>query len=53
MLSTFIQFCVQWVGADPQWSKLLAFLLVLLVSVGPKKTVTVKKVGKNKWTIFR
>ena len=52
MLSTLVQFCTQWIGTDPQWPILITILLVILVLVGPRKCMTIKKTGENKWTIF-
>ncbi len=52
MLSSLVQFCTQWIGTDPQWPILITVLLVILVLVGPRKCMTIKKTGKNKWTIF-
>lgn len=52
MLSTLVQFCTQWIGTDPQWPIAITVLLVVLVLVGPQKSITLKKTGENKWTIF-
>jgi len=53
MLSTFVQFCMRWLGVSPQWPILISVLLVVLVLVGPRKCITIKKVGEGKWTIFK
>lgn len=52
MLSNLVQFCTQWIEKDPQWSTFLSISLVILVLVGPRKCITIKKTGKNKWTMF-
>jgi len=52
MLSTLVQFCTEWIGTDySSWSKLLEFLIVLLIIVGPRKILTIRKTGENKWII--
>lgn len=53
MLSTLVHFCTKWIGTDPQWPVLLSILLVIFVLVGPRKIITVRKTGENKWTIYR
>ena len=52
MLSTFVQFCTQWIGTDPRWSKVILDLIGILVLIGPRKVITIKKKDNNKWTIF-
>ena len=52
MLSTFVQFCIQWIGTDPLWPKIILILIVILVLVGPRRVITIKKKDNNKWTIF-
>ncbi len=51
MLSTLVQFCTDWIGTDPQWPILISILLVILVLVGPRKFITIRKIDKNKWII--
>lgn len=53
MLSTFVRFCTRWLGVSPQWPILISVLLVVLVLVGPRKYITVKKTGEGKWVIFK
>ena len=52
MLSTFVQFCTQWIGTDPRWPKIILILIVILVLVGPRRVITVRKKDNNKWSIF-
>lgn len=52
MLSSFIEFCTNWIGTDPRWPTIITILLVVLVLVGPRKIITIKKTDENKWTIF-
>ncbi len=51
MLSSFIEFCTDWIGKDPRWPTIVAILMVVLVLVGPRKMITIKKTGESKWTI--
>lgn len=52
MLSTFVQFCEQWIDLDPRWPKIVAVLVIILLLVGPRKIIALKKTAKDKWTIF-
>lgn len=52
MASDFVQFCTTWIGADPRWPRIIVVLLMILVLVGPRKMITIRKTGKNKWTII-
>ena len=52
MLSTFVQFCTQWLGTDSQWPIVILVLVIILIITAPCKIVTIKKNDENKWTIF-
>ncbi|MCI9178259.1 MAG: hypothetical protein HFJ28_06940 [Clostridia bacterium] len=52
MLTNFVQFCTTWLEIEPRWPTIDVSLLVILVLVAPRKVINIKKIKKNKWTIF-
>lgn len=53
MLLSLVQFCTKWIGVDPQWPVLISILFIVLILIRPRKNIIVKKIGKNKWTIYK